>query len=148
MAKYFEMKAESLKKLNCNLGSETARTTQNSQKSIVCIQLSNYPFDMCKFGALFPDNYNKLKRAKSVFCYIPFPTVFNFDCFISFHSRFILTIGKHEVQKEFYTWILGDLCTGTLWCLFTQSDLFWCCSLSVRKLTLFKIFPLPFTATQ
>ena len=54
----------------------------------------------CTFSGL---NYNKLKGAKFVFCYIPFPAVFYFDYYIWFHSRFILTIGKHEVQKEFYT---------------------------------------------
>ena len=59
VAKYLEKKGESLEKLNCNLVSETARTTVriqvNSWKRIVCIQVSNYPFDICKFGALFPD---------------------------------------------------------------------------------------------
>ena len=59
MAKYLEKKGESLEKLNCNLVSETARTTVRIQvkswKRIVCIQVSNYPFDICKFGALFPD---------------------------------------------------------------------------------------------
>ena len=54
MAKYLE-------KLNCNLASKTPRTTENSWKCIVCIQVSNYPFDIWKFGALFSDNYNKLK---------------------------------------------------------------------------------------
>ena len=68
MAKYLEKKGESLEKLNCNLVSETARTTVRIQvdswKRIVCIQVSNsvsvkrpvsnYPFDICKFGALFP----------------------------------------------------------------------------------------------
>ena len=59
VAKYLEKKGESLEKLNCNLVSETARTTVriqvNSWKRIVCIQVLNYPFDICKFGALFPD---------------------------------------------------------------------------------------------
>ena len=59
MAKYLEKKAKSLEKLNCNLASETARTTdcQNSGEftDIVCIQVSNYPFDICILGALFPD---------------------------------------------------------------------------------------------
>ena len=62
MAKYLEKKAESLEKLNCNLASElklqgqqTVRIQVNSWKRIVCIQVSNYPFAICKFSALFPD---------------------------------------------------------------------------------------------
>ena len=60
VAKYLKKKVESLEKLNCNLASETAKTTdcQNSGEFMnckVCIQVSNYPFDICKFGALFPD---------------------------------------------------------------------------------------------
>ena len=89
MAKFLEMKAESLEKLNHNLASETARKTENSWQHMFCIQVSNYPFDMCKLGALFWDNFNKLKRAKFVFlgsflCYIPFPAVFNFIIMSSF----------------------------------------------------------------
>ena len=39
-----------------------------------CIQVSNYSFDIwCKFGALFPDNYNIFKRAKFVFVLHTFP---------------------------------------------------------------------------
>ena len=64
MAKYLEMKAVSLEK-------------QYLQR-IVCTQVSNYPFDICKLGALFPDNYNKLKRAVK-FC---FSAVFNLDYYI------------------------------------------------------------------
>ena len=46
MAKYSEMKAESFEKLNCSLASETARKTKNSCiKRIVCIRVSNNPFD-------------------------------------------------------------------------------------------------------
>ena len=62
MAKYLEKKAEtaeSLEKLNCTSASETARTTdcQNSCEFMEAhsFQVSNYPFDMCKFRALFPD---------------------------------------------------------------------------------------------
>ena len=99
---------------------QTVEVQANSWKRPVCNQVSNYPFDICKFGALFLTEPQKglkglnllqttkglqkgykLKRAKFVFCYIPF--LFNFEYYIKFHSRFILTIGKHEVQKEFYT---------------------------------------------
>ena len=44
VAKYSEMKSKCLEKLNCNLTSETAMTTENLWKRIVCIQVSNYHF--------------------------------------------------------------------------------------------------------
>ena len=82
------MKAESLEKLNCNLASENARTTENSCKRTV-YRVSNYPFnfDICKFGALFPDNYNKLKRAKFVFCYMSLSSIIIFSFILDFYTN-------------------------------------------------------------
>ena len=57
VAKYLEKKGESLEKLNCNLVSETARTTVriqvNSWKRIVFIQVSNYPFSDMQIRCTF-----------------------------------------------------------------------------------------------
>ena len=63
MAKYLELKAGSLEKLNYNFASETTRKIENSWQRIVCIQVSSNPSAVCKFGALFHDNYYKLERA-------------------------------------------------------------------------------------
>ena len=50
-----------------------------------CIQVSNYSFDICKFVALFPDNYNIFKRAKFVFLLHTFP------CFLSLRSLYLVS---------------------------------------------------------
>ena len=36
-------------------GEQTVRIQVNLWKQIVCIQVSHYPFDICKFGALSPN---------------------------------------------------------------------------------------------
>ena len=70
-----------------NLASET--TVEENRvflEALICIQVSNYTFDICKFGALFELFYrqqcNKLKGLNWFFCYIPFPPVLNFDYYI------------------------------------------------------------------
>ena len=45
-------------------GQQTLKIQVNSSKRTVCIQVSNYPFDICKFSALFLTELQGLKRAK------------------------------------------------------------------------------------
>ena len=54
---------EETAKVNCRKSICVRRLHATSHD---CIQVSNYSFDMCKFVALFPDNYI-FKRAKFVF---------------------------------------------------------------------------------
>ena len=67
MVECLETKAESLEKLDHNLASETTKKTElltahSSRVHSLYIQVLNYPLDICKFRALFPDfNYNNFK---------------------------------------------------------------------------------------
>ena len=100
------MKAESLEKLlNLNLVSETTKKTELLMQ--VCIQVSNYPFDVCKFGALSLSTTTTNFKGLHLFFFnihVPCPAVFTNVTLIitfSFIQDLFVKLVNMKLRKNF-----------------------------------------------